>query len=145
MIQQEYTHLPLQSGYHFKLSNENSSRIVYNVDLIYNTISEQNHLNWAVGSKIIIDQFHTTLFFPPITYILSYVFSCKHTMSYFLRLTVQSGGVTQLGCDMELCMVSLASLMSVSLACFLLMLMLPGESPVFDIVHLSVASRLRCS
>ena len=53
---------------------------------------------------------------------------------------VYSISVTQLGCDMELCMDGM-----VSLACFLLMLMLPGESPVSDIVHLSLASCLHCS
>ena len=60
--------------HHFKLSNKNSSRIIYDADLIYsNTISEQNRLTRAVGGTLIIDQFPTPLFFPSLTYIFSYV------------------------------------------------------------------------
>ena len=59
--------------------------------------------------------------------------------------TVHSFGVTQLGCDMGFCMVSPASPVSASLACFPFMLVLPGESPVSDLVHLGVASRVHCS
>ena len=53
---------------------------------------------------------------------------------------VHSVGVTQLGCDMGFCMVSPASPVSVSLACFPFMLVLPGESPVSDLVRTGVAS-----
>ena len=58
---------------------------------------------------------------------------------------VHSVGITQLGCDMGFCMVSPASPVSVSLACFPFMFVLPGESRVSDLVRLGVASRVHCS
>ena len=58
---------------------------------------------------------------------------------------VHSVGVTQLGCDMGFCMVSPASPVSVSLARFPFMLVLPWESPVSDLVRLGVATRVHCS
>ena len=58
---------------------------------------------------------------------------------------VHSVGVTQLGLDMGFCMVSPASPVSVSPACFPFILVLPVKSPVSDLVRLSVASRVHCS
>ena len=69
--------------HHFKVSNKNSSRIVYDVDLVYsNTISEQNHLTRAVGGTLII---YNSFSHPCPTSLVMYV-SCKQIMSYFLSL-----------------------------------------------------------
>ena len=75
--------------HHFKLSNKNYSRVIYDVDLIS---SERNHLTRAVVGILIIDLSPTPLFFQSFTDIFSYVcfmqtnnvmFSlseiCKHT------------------------------------------------------------------
>ena len=56
------------------------------------------------------------------------------------KQTVYSARVTQVDCDVELCMISPVSPVSVGLACFPVMLVLPGESTVSDLVRLGVAS-----
>ena len=61
------------------------------------------------------------------------------------KQTDHSARVTQVGYDVELCVVSPVSPVSVSLACFPVMLVLPGESTVSDLVRLGVASLVSCS
>ena len=66
-------------SYSCNLLNKNSSRIVYDVDLVYsNTISEQNHLTRTVAGTLLI---YHSFSRPYPTSLVMYV-SCKQIMSY---------------------------------------------------------------